>query len=276
MWQSGFSRVECRPRGFSLLELLVVLAVTSLLISLILPGFTLVRQSAYKVSCASNMHQVALGLSMYVADNRDTLPSSAYSGFRPVNGFDRMPRPQEMMVLRLSGTSNLWEPDWDGVGALYPKRYVNTPEVFYCDAHVGSHTMQKYVDLWDDPKPYRRIVGNYHYRGLIFPGPTPIERVKFATIQTNMPLLTLLSDGLRTKTDYNHISGNNTLRSDMSVTWFADQSLTIYTSLPTEQELHSGEAVTDAWAKLDRGLDDNSGNDRGETGSNRGGSKRSR
>lgn len=68
-----------RTRGFTLVELLVVVAIVSLLVSLLLPALARARDSAKTVVCLSNMRQMAIGTVMYTHDNHDFLPSVGMS-----------------------------------------------------------------------------------------------------------------------------------------------------------------------------------------------------
>lgn len=63
-----------RPKGFTLLELLVVVAIVSLLISILLPSLISVREQARASQCLSNLRQVGVGLQMYVMTSKDHYP----------------------------------------------------------------------------------------------------------------------------------------------------------------------------------------------------------
>ena len=69
-----------RRRGFSLVELLVVVAVVSMLMAVLLPSLSRARDHACRVKCAANLHQLGVAFHMYAADyNGQAMPLSYFS-----------------------------------------------------------------------------------------------------------------------------------------------------------------------------------------------------
>ena len=72
-----------RWRGFTLMELLVVISIVALLMSILMPSLNKAKEQARKVVCMSNLRNVMLVYQYYSNDNRDWLPYPRYNTHIP-------------------------------------------------------------------------------------------------------------------------------------------------------------------------------------------------
>src|SRR5437763_16260975 len=63
-----------RQRGFTLIEMLVVISIIAILAAILFPVFAQAREKARSASCLSNQKQIALAFSMYSQDYDETYP----------------------------------------------------------------------------------------------------------------------------------------------------------------------------------------------------------
>lgn len=61
-------------RGFTLVELLVVIGVVAVLIALLMPALARARDNAKRIQCGSNLQQIGIALATYVSENRQRFP----------------------------------------------------------------------------------------------------------------------------------------------------------------------------------------------------------
>lgn len=67
---------RCPPRAFTILELILCVAVIAVLMAVLLPLLSNAKRGSYAAVCGNNLHQLSVAWLLYVQDNRDRLPQA--------------------------------------------------------------------------------------------------------------------------------------------------------------------------------------------------------
>jgi prepilin-type N-terminal cleavage/methylation domain-containing protein len=119
-----FSGQSIRRRGFTLLELLAVIATIAILASLLLPILSRAKIKAQRTACGSNLRQLGLAWTMYYDDNGDYLVESY-----PVNN------PNVWVQGDMTKEEEAADPELIQQGKLYP--YQQSVSIYHCPADQG-------------------------------------------------------------------------------------------------------------------------------------------
>ncbi len=115
--------------GFTLIEMLTVMAILAVLMGLLLPVIARSREQARKTVCMSNLREIGMALSMY---------ASNYGGRIPPSDSPNEP---------WRSTNHLWDgrlnpPRYQGLGHLHEKfGYGVMPQLYYCPSADGQGRM---------------------------------------------------------------------------------------------------------------------------------------
>ena len=129
-------------KGFSLIELLVVIGVISILAGILMPTLSLAKRQARTIVCRSNLRQAGLALRMYLNAYNDVMPYAAQMPSQPGNT-----RPAIADAL---------------------KPYLDDPEALRCPEDVGNQTFETRSGSYYLERPrFETEKSSYEYMSLL-------------------------------------------------------------------------------------------------------------
>lgn len=82
---TGMGNSDKAAGGFTLVEMLVVIAVVAILAAFLLPAISASKRKAQRAACINNLRHINLGVRMYSDDSHDASPSAGVEGSTPTN-----------------------------------------------------------------------------------------------------------------------------------------------------------------------------------------------
>lgn len=71
-------RSSCDARGFSLVELLVVIGIIAVLVAILLPAVERVREQSYSTKCLANLRNIGQAAAMHIIEHHNYLPAAGW------------------------------------------------------------------------------------------------------------------------------------------------------------------------------------------------------
>jgi prepilin-type N-terminal cleavage/methylation domain-containing protein len=143
-------------RGFTLVELLVVIGIIAVLISILLPTLSRARRAAVNTQCLSNLRDCGNMLQMYANEYKDKVPLGYIANRR-----------HEAYQVSIFHTA-LGKVIYPGLGPMYLAKYMNEPRSWYCPSPNLVNDAWRF-DTVENPWPPENITtGNtkagYYFR----------------------------------------------------------------------------------------------------------------
>lgn len=143
-----------RPRGFTLVEILVVIGIIAIVSAIVFPAVIRAKRSASQAHCISNLGQAGKSMMMYMSDFDDQFP----------NGVDCVDKYRP----------DIWAsyPQWQALITVLPlmhqllQPYVKSFEIFRCPNDIGTKVVDNHYDLefLSSPSLYATYGSSYFYR----------------------------------------------------------------------------------------------------------------
>jgi prepilin-type N-terminal cleavage/methylation domain-containing protein len=231
--------------AFSLIELLVVVAVMAILAALLLPALATSKERAKRTTCVGNLHQLFLGCTIYASENSDWFPGIGHDSFDGGGVFNEINDMASVRWLVTGGKEGAHVPksisemkrsegEFENLGWLYPYDLAGDGGIFFCPSFGPNSPMSaaaysaKGLMTIEDVNDGRGVCGSYSYNPVCDGAYNRLYQIAGHILRRDVFIMDYINTGMTNPADFAHASskGWNVAFTDGSVGFWKPEAAT--------------------------------------------------